>query len=1116
MRSRRCKFERLELRRLLASDWNNPLIATDVNADLRTTPVDALLVINALNQHSLLTANDLQDLNTDMFLDTNGDQVVTPLDALSVINFLNRGGTSSIALGQSVQDTSEPSERLLEAMAMREAEGESLEPIAFQPAAITITAATVAAVVHRGDLLIHGTDGNDRLSLSRLADGAVRIVAGTNTTVNNQAEVTLTGLRDDLRIWLGGGDDFIELNNLSVPDDLIIRQEVGSLDLRSAVNLQVGDDFRVDVKRGALNVNLAQTAIADDFSLQTGLGLMNLQLTELVVGDDFSIEQNGAEPQGVVGTNLIVLGPTVAVGDNFNISATAGTDLQLRQTTVGRDLTISTGQFNDVVLLNQVTVGDDLTISVGDGNDGTATVAGVDLEAVSVRDRLEIDTGAGDDSVFILDLLQADDVEVRLGAGANLFGIENLNVRDDLLISAAGDAAQILGLMGLVVGDDLRIDTQGGNDEIYIADSQIQDELDFEVRAGNDVVILENVAGDELLVKLADGDDRLGLIGTPLTGFRVVKLSPGSGNDAISDNVITITTTASGEPGQFLQNLLAGFESSAIANLAELRDKIIDELIGLGFSNLNTDTDGDSLTDREERRTYNTNPNAFDTDGDLLSDGFEAKSTNLNPLVVDDIFADPDADALDNINEQRYRTKPDKSDTDGDGTPDGAETQQGSDPNDAADQGKAPDASEIIKLKLVVGDHSGSHSERYDLRVGPILHQATEFGVVSTQEYTFRRGASYPIQIIHRGSNLDEPDFDYTALIQAADGTSVQFVIRDDAGIMGVHNESDPFFAAGKSATLIIPKVTVTTDKDKYAFTTAPAMPTIQAQVAIQGLESDPTASTSFTWKTEVSYDASNDTHGPARTFDSAFTETIVGANYSPTFPELLAGELTFTVTATVEGIEVKGQKKVKIVPTNPTESEIQAYINDPTLQRIARQESAMRQFNGEQPLWSADNLGGVGLFQITNPAPTDAQVWNWKANVDAGRAKFNSARASATNFPNRMSRSVDLAAAINQLNQNRVAQGLVPLTVSVPAFTEEQILNDAIRGYNGYAGTDFFGFELHEYRIAVDSQGLPLVTITNATTGAAEAVWERVPASARPANVGDPDYVNHVLSRNP
>lgn len=43
----------------------------------------------------------------------------------------------------------------------------------------------------------------------------------------------------------------------------------------------------------------------------------------------------------------------------------------------------------------------------------------------------------------------------------------------------------------------------------------------------------------------------------------------------------------------------------------------------LGTSNRDSDTDGDSLTDKEEIEVYKTDPTKVDTDGDGYWDGFE-------------------------------------------------------------------------------------------------------------------------------------------------------------------------------------------------------------------------------------------------------------------------------------------------------------------------------------------------------------------------------------------------------------------------------------------------------------------------------------------------------------
>lgn len=94
MAGRRFGVEQLELRALLAGDlMHNAAFPSDVNNDGHTTPVDALFIINELNNggaRSLVDAPDL--LATGLRYDVNNDAFLTPVDALLVLNELNAEG----------------------------------------------------------------------------------------------------------------------------------------------------------------------------------------------------------------------------------------------------------------------------------------------------------------------------------------------------------------------------------------------------------------------------------------------------------------------------------------------------------------------------------------------------------------------------------------------------------------------------------------------------------------------------------------------------------------------------------------------------------------------------------------------------------------------------------------------------------------------------------------------------------------------------------------------------------------------------------------------------------------------------------------------------------------
>jgi hypothetical protein len=74
----------------------------DVNADENVTPLDALLVINQLNNRAAEGEDDSTNSSVAVFLDVSGDGSITPMDALLVINNLNADDESFLAEGEFV------------------------------------------------------------------------------------------------------------------------------------------------------------------------------------------------------------------------------------------------------------------------------------------------------------------------------------------------------------------------------------------------------------------------------------------------------------------------------------------------------------------------------------------------------------------------------------------------------------------------------------------------------------------------------------------------------------------------------------------------------------------------------------------------------------------------------------------------------------------------------------------------------------------------------------------------------------------------------------------------------------------------------------------------------
>jgi hypothetical protein len=70
-------------------------VALDLSGDQHVSPVDALLVINALNEHPDAALFDLPAVRQAVpKIDTNGDGELSPADALLIINYLNDSSTA--------------------------------------------------------------------------------------------------------------------------------------------------------------------------------------------------------------------------------------------------------------------------------------------------------------------------------------------------------------------------------------------------------------------------------------------------------------------------------------------------------------------------------------------------------------------------------------------------------------------------------------------------------------------------------------------------------------------------------------------------------------------------------------------------------------------------------------------------------------------------------------------------------------------------------------------------------------------------------------------------------------------------------------------------------------
>ncbi|MFC1759190.1 hypothetical protein ACFL2H_10565, partial [Planctomycetota bacterium] len=253
------------------------------------------------------------------------------------------------------------------------------------------------------------------------------------------------------------------------------------------------------------------------------------------------------------------------------------------------------------------------------------------------------------------------------------------------------------------------------------------------------------------------------------------------------------------------------------------------------------DDDNDGLPVGAELR-IGTDPNNWDSDGDFLQDGFEFRSATLDPLaansldpnVANSIHADPDSDSLSYYDEQAHGTDPNSPDTDGDGVRDNDEISQHRSPTNPNDAEWADD--DTVLLSLSVGDGSPSDSETYDMTVGDVTFPG--YGGAQNRPFvsgTFRfaKGDTYDVELLHRGSTLAEPDYDYGASISMGGNPLDGMVVIEDSapttpeypqinypettGILrnGWYAGGDfalgggPFIAEGVTAKAHVPKINI-------------------------------------------------------------------------------------------------------------------------------------------------------------------------------------------------------------------------------------------------------------------------------------------------------------------
>jgi hypothetical protein len=188
-----------------------------------------------------------------------------------------------------------------------------------------------------------------------------------------------------------------------------------------------------------------------------------------------------------------------------------------------------------------------------------------------------------------------------------------------------------------------------------------------------------------------------------------------------------------------------------------------------------------------------------------------------------------------------------------------------------------------------------------------------------------------------------------------------------------------------------------------FTITAAPVWPTIAFQTDARG---------PHTWKWTITWDV----------FTVSGSDSTAGNTWSADTPIVDRGG-TLIVEAAAGGSSAR--ITVEINGTNPIATDVSQWLatkpGSDGFGRIIQHETRFKHFNSSgEPIKSFDQ--GYGMCQLTTPAPTFEQAWNWKHNVDGGLELFANKRSSALSYLGQGGRT----------------------------FTEEQLRYEAVCRWNG------------------------------------------------------------------
>jgi hypothetical protein len=317
-----------------------------------------------------------------------------------------------------------------------------------------LMAGDVTVAVVNGNLLIHGDDAANHIAITSGETAGSYLIRGLEgTTIKPAAAgpkaapipesgLMVTGVRREVAIRMGAGDDVVRIDNATFRGHVSIGADGGAdrIVIGSPAEWPTGEmvsDVPVNAAgvRGGQGLTIATGA--DDDHVRIDNANFRGHVTILTAGGNDNVVFGQRPPSTDPATVRDVESrrPDVRGGQSILVRTGEGDDrVVMHRTSAGRGVVVDLGMGDDRVNLTGVVAGQVLSIQGGVGADR------VNLAAVRAE-RAAIHTGAGADHVQVIDSAFAL-LDVSLGEGDDSLSLGGVKAR--LLVAAGGPGEDTL------------------------------------------------------------------------------------------------------------------------------------------------------------------------------------------------------------------------------------------------------------------------------------------------------------------------------------------------------------------------------------------------------------------------------------------------------------------------------------------------------------------------------------------------------------------------------------------------------------------------------------------------------------------------------------------------